>query len=369
MVMAVALAAALAAGCAGPAEQATRTPSDAPPSAAATPPSSSGPVAPVAAADVITGLTAPWSMAFLDDSSVLVSLRDSGEVLLLTRSGTTWSSRSAGTVPGVVHDGEGGLLGLAIAPAGDAVYAMFTSRSDNRVVRMAWDGSRLGAPDAVATGIPRAGFHNGGRIAFGPDGALYIATGDAGRPEAAQDRSSLAGKILRVAADGSVPGDNPFPGSPVYSLGHRNVQGLAFDDAGRLWASEFGAKDVDEINLIAPGANYGWPIVEGAGGRDGLVDPVVTWSPTSVASPSGLAYASGSLWVASLRGKTLYQVPVAGTTAFAPVAHFSGTYGRLRDAAASPSGSLWIMTNNTDGRGQPVAGDDRIIEVRLQPAR
>lgn len=324
-----------------------------------------GPVAPASASDVITGLQAPWSVALIDGGSALVSLRDSGEILLLTRSATGWRSAPAGRLAQVRHSNEGGLMGLAVAPAGGEVYAMLTADTDNRVVRMSWDGRTLGPPVPVIVGLPKAEIHNGGRIAFGPDGSLFVATGDAGQPDLAQDPGSLAGKILRVLPDGAVPPDNPFPGSPVYSLGHRNVQGLAFDDGGNLWASEFGAKDVDEINLITAGANYGWPLVEGPGGGQGLTDPVATFSPTSTASPSGLAYAQGSLWVASLRGRTLYQVPIAAGAAAAPVGHFAGEFGRLRDVVNGPGGTLWILTNNTDGRGDPGPQDDRLIEVAL----
>lgn len=302
----------------------------------------------------------------LSETTALVSLRDTGEILALSSSGGTWAGRVAGRVPGVVHEGEGGLLGLAVAPQGTAVYVMFTADRDNRVVRLPWDGARLGAPTVILSGIPKGTIHNGGRLAFGPDGTLFVATGDAGTPGNAQDPASLAGKILRINADGSIPSGNPVPGAPMFSLGHRNVQGLAFDPQGRLWASEFGAKDVDEINRIQPGANYGWPLVEGVGGRAGLVDPVATFSPTAIASPSGIAYAAGSLWVATLRGRTLYEVPLTGDAAQQPIAHFGGQFGRLRDVVAAPEG-LWVLTNNTDGRGEPRPGDDRIIAVQLRP--
>lgn len=321
---------------------------------------------PVPVADAVTGLQSPWSIAVVDGSRALVSQRNSGDILLLSNAAGTWEASTAGRIDGVAASGEGGLLGLAVAPSGDAVFAMHTSAVDNRVVRMSWDGARLGAPDPVLTGIAKADFHNGGRLAFGPDGMLYISTGDAGVADRAQDRASLSGKILRVTPAGGVPSDNPFPGSPVFSLGHRNVQGLVFDDDGRLWASEFGNKDVDEVNLVRAGANYGWPVVEGTGSVQGMTNPVVTWSPTAVASPSGITYAQGSLWAASLRGETLYQVPMDGATAAEPIARFAGQYGRLRDVVVSPTGSLWLLTNNTDGRGSPRSGDDRIVDLRLE---
>lgn len=343
------------------------TPSGTAPSQAA--PTDAASRVPTQSAEIASGLSAPWSVAVLDEDRALVSLRDTGEVLLLERGGDQWRASSAGLVTGVFHDSEGGLMGLAISPAGTEVYAMFTAARDNRVVRMPWDGARLGPAQQVLAGIPKSQIHNGGRIAFGPDQMLYIATGDAGEPQRAQDPADLAGKILRVAADGSVPTDNPIAGSAVYSLGHRNVQGLAFDETGQLWASEFGAKDVDEVNRITAGANYGWPLVEGPGGGQQFTDPYAWFAPTSTASPSGIAYAQGSLWVATLRGQTLFEVPVGSSATGQPVPHLMGEYGRLRDVVIGPAGVLWLVTNNTDGRGQPRPGDDRIIELRLEQAR
>lgn len=320
---------------------------------------------PVPSGDVVTGLAAPWSMVRLSADQALVSQRNSADVLLLTRQGGSWTSALAGTVSGVAAQGEGGLLGLAAAPDGDSVYAMFTAANDNRVVRMGWNGKQLGSPRVVLSGIPKGTIHNGGRLAFGPDGSLFVATGDAGVPSLAQDRGSLAGKILRINADGSVPADNPRS-TRIYSLGHRNIQGLAFDEDGRLWASEFGAKDYDEINLIEPDGNYGWPTVEGPGGGAGLTDPAAFWTPTAIASPSGIAYSDNALWVATLRGRTLYEVRLDGGRAEEPIDHLAEDYGRLRDVIAVPEG-LWLLTNNTDGRGDPTPGDDRIIELGLEP--
>ena len=323
---------------------------------------------------ITTGLAAPWSVAFLPDGSALVSERDTAEVIHLTGTDDgTWSAQPVGEIAGVDPNGEGGLLGLAVlptalgstpSPAVDIV-AYWSTGEDNRVGVMSWDGSVLGPPRPILTGIPHAGFHNGGRLLAAPDGTLFIATGDAGEPELAQDPDSLAGKVLRINADGSVPQDNPTPGSPVYSSGHRNIQGLAFDDQGRLWASEFGSSDVDELNLIEPDGNYGWPIHEGAAGDPRFIDPAAQWSPTSVASPSGLAIAGGSAWIAGLRGQTLWQVPITAGVAGQPVARFEESYGRLRDVVVAPDGTLWLVTNNTDGRGEPRDGDDRILRVRI----
>ena len=193
---------------------------------------------------------------------------------------------------------------------------------------MSWDGSRLGEPETVLTGIPKGGIHNGGRMAIGPDGFLYVGTGETGDTSLAQDLDSLGGKILRLTLDGRPAPGNPFD-SAVWSYGHRNVQGLAFDGEGRLWASEFGQNTWDELNLITKGADYGWPRVEGSGNVEGMTDPVVVWR-TGDASPSGLAFWRGELWMASLRGARLWEIPVTGAEAGEPVAHFTR---RLRAAA------------------------------------
>lgn len=335
-------------------ESAEVTPS---PSEEATPAST-----PRVVGDATTGLEAPWSIAVDPQSGVvLVSERNSGRISRLADDG---SRTEVTQLRGVDAQGEGGLMGLAFSPDSDALYAMFTAANDNRVVRMDWDGTTLGEPQVILSGIPKADIHNGGRIAFGPDGQLYVATGDAGDRDRAQDPGDPAGKILRVAPDGSVPADNPTAGSPVFSSGHRNVQGLAFDDQGRLWASEFGEKDTDELNLITAGGNYGWPIVEGPSDNPDFVNPIASWSPTAVASPSGIAIVDGYVWVATLRGQTLYRVPV-GTTPQESTPFLTGEYGRLRDVVQAPNGELWLLTNNTDGRGDPTAGDDRILRLSL----
>jgi glucose/arabinose dehydrogenase len=311
-----------------------------------------------AAEMVASGLEAPWGLAFLPDGSALVSERDSGRILQL-RPGS--APRAVATMPGVAAAGEGGLLGLAVAPddgPDQLVYAYFSAAADNRIV-----GFRLGggAGQVLLAGIPRAGIHNGGRIAFGPDGMLYAGTGDAAQRGAAQDPGSLGGKILRLRPDGGVPDDNPDPGSPVWSLGHRNVQGLAWDDQGRLFATEFGQNRVDEVNLIVRGGNYGWLEVEGTGGGDRFRDPVVTW-PTSQASPSGAAIVGDTLYAAALRGERLWSVPLDGRGgAGRPQALLDGAYGRLRHAAVAPDAALWVLTSNRDGRGDPAPDDDRVL--------
>lgn len=371
MLLLVATTAVLAAGCSS-VDQAELTGTGS--SATAEAPGTAAPLPQPEVIDTVaTGLAAPWSVAFLPDGSALVTERDTAEVIRLTDEGQgRWVAQPVGEVDGVEPDGEGGLLGLAVLPGSDNattqavdVAAYWSTGQDNRVGVMTLTDGVLGPPRVILSGIPHAGFHNGGRLLAAPDGTIFIATGDAGEPELAQDPDSLAGKILRISADGSVPADNPTPGSPVYSSGHRNVQGLAFDDQGRLWASEFGASDVDELNLIEPGSNYGWPLYEGAGGDPRFTDPAAQWSPTSVASPSGLAVAADSAWVAGLRGQTLWQVPLSNAGAGEPVARFEATYGRLRDVVLAPDGTLWLVTNNTDGRGEPREEDDRILRVRL----
>ena len=317
-----------------------------------------------------TDLQVPWSFAFLPDGDALVTERDSGRLLRVDESGEV---REIQTLPegGV---GEGGLLGVAVSPEYEEdryVYAYTTTESDNRVVRF-----RLGEePEAILTGIPVNSYHDGGRIEFGPDGMLYVTTGDAGDPTISQDRGSLGGKILRVAPDGSIPEDNPFPDSPAYSLGHRNVQGLAWDAGGQLFASEFGQDTWDEANRIEAGENYGWPEVEGEGGTDrGFVDPITVW-PTSEASPSGaeilvngaIPQWEGDLFVTALRGESLWRLELDGRGNVTDRQRLlQGEVGRVRDVAQAPDGSLWVSTSNRDGRGTPDENDDRIF--RLAPA-
>lgn len=341
---------------------ATSTPSAAPSTAS---PTAGARAALSAVTDVVTGLAAPWSAVALPDGSLLVSERDAAAVTRVEKDG---ARTALGMVTGVVPGGEGGLLGLAVErgtfTATPVVYAYITAEGDNRVVRMALDAQgRLGPPTAILTGIPKAGNHNGGRLAFGPDGFLYVTTGDANIRSNAQDVDSLGGKILRITTDGSPAPDNPFPGSPVWSYGHRNVQGIAWDASGRMWASEFGQDTWDELNVITRGSNYGWPTVEGAEARDGLVDPVRQWRPDE-ASPSGIAIGpDGSVLLAALKGESLWKVPVNGDGSTGqPQRLVQGDYGRVRDVLLGPDGNVWIVTNNTS-RGTPRAGDDRIVAL------
>ncbi|GAA2557550.1 MULTISPECIES: PQQ-dependent sugar dehydrogenase [Streptomyces] len=319
---------------------------------------------------VATGLSTPWGLAPLADGDLLVSSRD--EATITRIDGKTGEKTELGEVPGVSPAGEGGLLGIALSPeyASDhMIYAYFTSASDNRVVRMRYDeqkpsGEQLGAPDTVLRGIPKGVIHNGGRIAFGPDRMLYVGTGESGDTGLSQDRDSLGGKILRLTPEGEPAPGNPFPDSPVYSYGHRNVQGLAWDREQRLFASEFGQNTWDELNAIKPGDNYGWPEAEGRSGEGGFHDPIGQWS-TDEASPSGIAHAEGSIWMAGLRGQRLWRIPLKGTEASAdPQAFLEGEHGRLRTVVPAGGDKLWLVTSNTDGRGDPKDGDDRILELQ-----
>ncbi|MFC8423011.1 PQQ-dependent sugar dehydrogenase [Streptomyces sp. NPDC057236] len=320
---------------------------------------------------VTTGLSTPWGLAPLADGDLLVSSRD--EATITRVDGGTGEKTELGEVPGVSPSGEGGLLGIALSPeyASDRmIYAYFTSASDNRVVRMIYDeekpaGEQLGAPDTVFRGIPKGEIHNGGRIAFGPDKMLYAGTGESGDTGLSQDKESLGGKILRLTPEGEPAPGNPFPGSPVYSYGHRNVQGLAWDAEQRLFASEFGQDTWDELNAIKPGDNYGWPEAEGESDDSGFHDPVDQWT-TDEASPSGIAYAEGSIWMAGLGGDRLWRIPLKGTEASAdPEAFLEDEYGRLRTVVPASGNKLWLVTSNTDGRGDPKDGDDRILELEV----
>jgi glucose/arabinose dehydrogenase len=311
---------------------------------------------------IATGLHVPWGIGFLPNGDALVSERTTGKIVRVPRGGGT--PTPVMTVPGVdTGAGEGGLLGLALSPSYGSdglVYAYFTSGNDNRIVRFKLGGSVT----PVLTGLERGVRHDGGRIAFGPDGKLYAGVGEAEQGALAQDESSRNGKILRINPDGSIPSDNPFPGSPVWTLGHRNPQGLAWDRKNRLWSAELGENAFDEVNLIRKGRNYGWPDVEGRDGTQGgkFTNPSVTWRP-SAASPSGAAVKGNNLYVAALRGQSLYRMRIEGTKLGRPQRYLQGRFGRLRTVVVAPDGSLWVATSNRDDRGSPRSGDDRIIRV------
>ncbi len=335
------------------------------PSATAPPdpsPTTTATTAAVRRKTIATGLHVPWGIAFLPGGDALVAERTTGRIVRVPRSGGR--PRTAMRVPGVnLNSGEGGLLGLALSPTyrtDKLVYAYFTTRTDNRIARF-----RLGGPvRPILTGIRRGEIHNGGRIAFGPDGKLYAGVGETGDTGLAQDRKSLNGKILRMNPDGSVPKGNPF-GTLVWSYGHRNPQGLAWDAKGRMYAAEFGQNAFDEVNRIRAGKNYGWPNVEGKGGTRGgrYTNPLVTWR-TADASPSGIAIRGGRLYMAALQGHGIWRmVERSDGTLGKPKLLYGNRYGRLRTVVKAPGGGLWIATSNRDGRGAPRRGDDRIVRI------
>jgi glucose/arabinose dehydrogenase len=342
------------AGCKGTGEPIAHGPASVPTSRA------SSRVEPRVARDVVAGgLNVPWGIAFLPDGRALVAQRDVGSVVVVDpKASGDDRVQPFGDVRGAIGraGGEGGLLGLALDPQDEtSLFAYVTTSADDRVVRLDIGDGKVGTSEPILTGIPVGERHHGGRIAFGPDDHLYVGTGEAGRPELAQDPDSLGGKILRLTRDGEVE---------WWSRGHRNVEGLAFDADGRLWACEFGHRRFDELNLIERGANYGWPEVEGDADDDRFVRPKVTW-PTAECSPSGLAITRSTAFVAALRGERLWEIPLAGERVGRPRAHFVGAYGRLRTVVPAPDGSLWLTTSNTDGRGTARNGDDRILRVTL----
>jgi glucose/arabinose dehydrogenase len=323
---------------------------------------------------ITTGLESPWGLTFLPDGSALASERLTGEIERIPADGGT--SQTVGAVPGVSTSAEGGLLGIVASPdfARDRiVYAYVSGDTHNRVIALSVGQGYQGLEmeRVLLDGIETADRHHGGRLAIGPDGNMWIGTGDAFDPRNASDDTSLSGKVLRIRLDGTIPDSNPRR-SPVYSSGHRNVQGIAFGPDGTVYASELGHRTWDEINILRPGRDYGWPESEGTAGDAG--EPPIAVIHPDAASPSGMAYASGSLWVGALHGQRLWQFPVNGTsTSSEPIPHLVGEYGRIRTVEVAPDGSLWIMTSNTDrgtwGSTEPRDGDDRILRIEVIAAK
>ncbi|WP_437970564.1 PQQ-dependent sugar dehydrogenase [Sorangium sp. So ce260] len=324
---------------------------------------------------VATDTDLPWGLVSLPDGTVLYSRRDADDIVHLNPS--TGAKTSIGTVPNVAGtDGEGGLMGLAIAPTFETdrwLYIMHTSPSDNRIVRIKVVGNRLdtSTEQVLISGIARNKYHNGGRLRWGPDGKLYATTGDAQNASLAQDTSSLSGKVLRLEPDGRVPSDNPF-GNYVWSYGHRNPQGLAFDSMGRLWEQEFGNTVMDETNLIQKGGNYGWPNCEGTVsqggsgcGTSGYIAPKRTY-PTSEGSCSGIAIVDDVLYAACQRGTRVYRAVISGSSLTDVQQLFVGTYGRLRTVEPTLDGNLWLTTTNTGGTDStPNNSNEKIFRVIL----
>ena len=319
---------------------------------------------------VAENLRVPWEIVFLPDGGILITERTGA----LRRVG---EKEQAFSVEGVMPIGEGGLLGLALHPnfkENRWVYLYFTARDGdeslfvNRVVRYRLEDNGLFEKTVIIGGIPGASNHDGGRIAFGPDGYLYVATGDAQLSSLAQDTSSLAGKILRVRDDGSIPEDNPL-GNAVWSFGHRNPQGLAWDKDGQLWETEHGPTAQDEVNLIEKGANYGWPDSRGDKVAPGTKAAALHSGNLETWAPSGMAYYQGSLFFGGLKGQTLYEAVLDGDKIVELKKHFQGEFGRIRAVALGSDNFLYISTSNRDGRGSPGETDDKIIRINTDSLR
>ncbi|TSC62997.1 MAG: quinoprotein glucose dehydrogenase [Parcubacteria group bacterium Gr01-1014_48] len=322
---------------------------------------------------IAENLDIPWDIAFLPDGSMLVSERP-GNLFVFAQDG----SRKAIDVPDVRHVGEGGLLGMTLHPnfkQNKFIYLYVTVDQDgellNRVIRYRLDNNVLSNKEVILSDIPGAQFHDGGRMGFSPDGFLFITTGDARDEKLAQDKTSLAGKILRIREDGSIPADNPF-GNEVYSYGHRNPQGITWDDQGQLWSTEHGRTTatltgMDELNLIGKGKNYGWPDIEGDKTKQGMEVPVLHSGASETWAPASAAFLDGSIYFGGLRGETLYRAKITGERSVELARFLHTEFGRIRVVRVGPDKMLYISTSNQDGRGTARKGDDKII--RVNPAK
>lgn len=310
---------------------------------------------------IASNLKIPWEVAFLPD----------GEMLVTERPGNLLKIRDKTIIPieGVEHKGEGGLLGLAVHPDFNKnhwIYLYHTTQAGNGlanvVERYKLETNRLTEKKVILSGIVGAFNHDGGRIRFGPDGYLYVTTGDAENFKFAQNTKSLNGKILRIKDDGSIPSDNPF-GSAIYSYGHRNAQGLAWDESGQLFATEHGrsfpVSGLDELNKIEKGRNYGWPVIQGDQQKPGMVTSLLN-SGQDTWAPAGAAYYKGRIFFGGLRGEALYEYTISDNSL---KTHLKNKYGRLRAVVLGPDNNLYITTSNTDGRGLPKEGDDKLIRI------
>ena len=325
---------------------------------------------------IASNLMIPWAIALSEDGKIYFTERTGA--LRLMEEGELYAEPLIKFEFPFISTGEGGLMGLALDPnfsENHYMYVMYTYQEGNqlynRVVRLIEENNQVFEDEILLDNIPGGQIHNGGRIKIGPDQKLYITTGDAGYPNLSQDIESLAGKILRLELDGSIPIDNPISGSPVYSLGHRNPQGLAWSKQNILYATDHGPQGYDEINLILPGANYGWPLVQGDEDSD-LVEiqlPLIH-SGTDTWAPSGLAFIDqgpwqGELVAALLRGSRLLRIVLnkGGAQAEQVLPWLENEFGRLREVVLAEDSSIYLTTNNRDGRGTPVRDDDRIIRL------
>lgn len=336
----------------------------------------------------VSGLEVPWSLAFTSPTRLLVTERP-GRVRVAENG--VLREKPLAVIADVEARGESGLMGIALAPdypRSRRLYLAYAydapKGSEVRVVRFRDDGDSLSERTAIVEGIPAARNHAGCRIRFGPDGKLYVTTGDATNREIAQDPKSLGGKTLRLNPDGTIPSDNPFPGSLVYSLGHRNAQGLDWDPrSGLQLQTEHGPSGFDgpgggdEVNIVEAGKNYGWPIVHHRQSRAGLVSPLLEYTPA--VAPAGGSFARGDLlpsfkgdfFFATLRGEKLIRVrldPANPRRVAETEELLADVFGRLRDVVSGPDGALYVSTSNRDGRGRPRPGDDRILRVVETPA-
>ncbi len=316
---------------------------------------------------VVQDLNIPWEIVFLPDGDMLITER-AGKLIRIKE-----NTKSAIQISGVVHRGEGGLLGLALDPdfkENNFIYVYLTTQTGdiltNQVERYVLNDTSVTDRKIIIKDIPAAGNHDGGRIAFGPDNMLYVTTGDAGNEESAQDTNSLAGKILRINSDGSIPTDNPFKNA-VYSYGHRNIQGIVWDDTRQLWATEHGRSGAqtgyDELNKISKGSNYGWPDVEGDENKTGTIPPQIHSGNKETWAPAGMEYVNGHVLFTGLRGESIYTADIRSGKALDLKKYLTQEYGRLRAIKLGPDGMLYVLTNNKDGRGKPKAGDDKIIKI------
>lgn len=338
-------------------------------------------VIPYEASVLVDGLNVPWELVSVPDGRMFVTERP-GTIRVIENGELASEPLIEFTAP-FNEEGEGGLLGLAADPDFDdngylyAYHSYLESGGDiaNRMLRLKVSDGKATIDKELLSDIPGGVNHNGGRIKIGPDNLLYITTGERYEPELAQNEDSLSGKILRIGLDGSIPEDNPWPNSPVYSMGHRNAQGLAWNpNNGYLYATEHGQRNFDEINRIEAGENYGWPEVEGDDDNNGTYQAPLAHSGDETWAPSGVAFIeegpwAGSLLAANLRGEQLLKITLSedGTQVTQVEPIFKDEWGRIRNVTAGEDGKLYVLTNNRDGRGSPRDGDDQLIVLTPKP--